>query len=116
MEANEAMKLPNRERAVIAPDKLTDYLLNVEHKREGTKARLLTQFGYNSDNWQQLEADIRLYHLDRDVDVVKETMYGMRYEIRAPLQTPSGRVLVIRTIWQVDEGTDYPRLLTLYPD
>lgn len=57
------MKLPNRENAVIAPDKLTDYLLNVEHKRGGAKARLLVQFG-----------------------------------------------------WQIDDGTDFPRLITLFPD
>jgi hypothetical protein len=41
------MRLPNRERAVIAPDKLTDYLLNIEHERGGAKARLLAEFGYN---------------------------------------------------------------------
>jgi hypothetical protein len=35
------MKLPNSERAVIAPEKLVDYLLNIEHKRGGAKARLL---------------------------------------------------------------------------
>lgn len=110
------MKLPNRENAVIAPDKLTDYLLNVEHKRGGAKARLLVQFGYNSEDWQQLEADIRLYHLDAEVDVVKYTMYGTRYEIRAPLKTPSGRTLTIKTIWQIDDGTDFPRLITLFPD
>ena len=44
------MRLPNRERAIIAPDKLTDYLLNVEHERGGAKARLLAEFGYNKDN------------------------------------------------------------------
>jgi hypothetical protein len=110
------MRLPNRERAIIASDKLTDYLLNVEHKRGGPKARSLAQFGYNLNNWRQLETDIRQYHLEAEVDRVKETVYGIRYEIRAPLQTPSGRPLVIRTIWQIDEGTDYPRLLTLYPD
>ncbi|RIK15444.1 MAG: hypothetical protein DCC52_18700 [Chloroflexi bacterium] len=110
------MKLPNREKAVIAPDKLTDYLLNVEHKRGATKARLLIQFGYNSANWQQLDADIRLYHLNTEVDLVKQTVYGMRYEIRASLQTPSGRALMVRTIWQIDQGADVPRLITLFPD
>jgi hypothetical protein len=110
------MKLPNRERAVIAADKLIEYLLNVEHKRGGTKARLLGQFGYARESWQKLETDIRLYHLDAEVDVVRLALYGLRYEIRAPLQTPSGRLLVVRTIWQIDEGTDFPRLITLFPD
>jgi predicted transcriptional regulator len=110
------MKLPNRERAMIAPDKLVEYLLNVEHERGGTKARLLAEFGYNQDNWRQLDMDIRRFHLDAEVDEMRRTLYGVRYEIRALLETPSGRTLTIRTIWQIDTGTDVPRLITLFPD
>ncbi len=110
------MKLPNYERAVIASDKLVEYLLNPAHKRGGTKARLLARFGYTVQNWGQLETDIRNYHLDADVAVTRQTSYGMRYEIHAPLQTPSGQALTLRTIWQIDEGTDFPRLITLFPD
>ena len=110
------MKLPNRERAVIASDKLIEYLLNTTHKRGGTKARLLGQFGYGPDNWRQLETDIRQYHLESEVDTVRETPYGTRYEIHAILKTPSGRTLNVRTIWQIDQGTGFPRLITLYPD
>lgn len=110
------MKLPNSENAVIAREKIVDYLLNTEHKRGGAKARLLTQFGYRVKSWQQLESDIRLTHCNAEVDAVRQTMYGVRYEIRASLQTPSGHALVVRTIWQIDEGTDAPRLITLVPD
>jgi hypothetical protein len=46
------MKLPNPERAVIAPDKLVQYLLNTEHKRGGHKARVLGDFGYHVADWQ----------------------------------------------------------------
>jgi hypothetical protein len=110
------MKLPNPERAVIAPDKLVQYLLNTEHKRGGQKARMLGDFGYHVAHWQQLQSDIRRFHLPAAVEVVRQTPYGTRYEIRAPLQTPHGRRLTVRTIWQVDEGTDFPRLITLFPD
>jgi hypothetical protein len=109
------MKLPNPERAVIAPDKLVQYLLNTEHKRGGHKARVLLDFGYNVAHWQQLQSDIRRFHLYADVEVVGQTPYGTRYEIRAPLQTPNGRMLTVRTVWQVDEGTDFPRRITLFP-
>jgi hypothetical protein len=110
------MKLPNPERAVIAPDKLVQYLLNSEHRRGGHKARVLKGFGYDAALWQQLQADILRFHLHVDVELMRETPYGTRYEIRAPLQTPSGRILTVRTVWQIDEGADFPRLLTLFPD
>jgi len=110
------MKLPNPERAVIEPAKLIQYLLNTEHKRGGHKARVLLDFGYHIDFWQQLQADLRWFHLQAEVEVVRQTAYGTRYEIHAPLQTPNGRTLTVRTVWQIDEGTDFPRLITLFPD
>ena len=110
------MKLPNRDRAVINAGKLRGCVLDTEHKRGGTKARLLARFGYHRDQWRQLEADIRERHVEADVHVVRSSPYGVRYEIRAPLRTPVGRELMVRTIWQIDEGTDVPRLITLFPD
>jgi hypothetical protein len=110
-----AMHLPNRTLALITQEKLIDYLLNTEHKRGGTKARLLERFGYTFQNWRQLEADIRS-GLETEVDVMRTTEYGTRYEIRMTLQTPRGLPLTLRTIWQIDGGTDVPRLITLYPD
>jgi hypothetical protein len=110
------MKIPNSECAVIEPSKLTEYLLNTEHKRGGSKAKLLIQFGYSPNNWQQLEADIRKFHLTVNVNVVKETAYGMRYEISANLLTPINRSLPVKTVWQITTGTDFPRLITLVPD
>jgi hypothetical protein len=90
-------------------------LLNTEHKRGGSKAKLLTHFGYSHDNWQRLDADIRKFDLIADVNVVKETAYGIRYEIRANLLTPIDRSLLVKTVWQIDSGTDFPRLITLVP-
>lgn len=91
------MQLPKRTLAVIAQDKLTGYLLNLRHKRGGSKARLLARFGYTVQNWERLEADIRR-GLEQEVTVVRETDYGRRYEIRMTLPTPSGEPLTLRTI------------------
>ena len=110
------MKIPNRDRAIIEQTKITEYLLNTQHKRGGSKAKMLLQFGYSLENWQQLESDLRQFHLNADVDIVKETAYGVRYEVRAALITPTSKQLFVRTVWQIDKGTDLPRLITLIPD
>jgi hypothetical protein len=34
----------------------------------------------------------------------------------AMVNQESGRILTVRTIWQIDEGTDFPRFITLFPD
>jgi hypothetical protein len=110
------MKLPNADNAEIAPSKLTEYLLNPMHRRGGGKANLLISSGYQSDNWQQLEADLRRQHLTADVTDTRTTEYGQRFEIVASLNTPSGRALLLRSVWQIDTGTDHPRLITIYPE
>lgn len=110
------MKLPNAERAVIAAEKLRDYLLNPAHRRGGPKARVLNALGYFAENWERLEADIRAQHLTGHTEQESETAYGTRYEIVAELVGPSGRGATFRSIWQIDLGTDSPRLITMYPE
>jgi hypothetical protein len=109
------MTVPNADRAIIAPEKLTRYLLNMSHKRGGPKARLLLSVGYRSDNPRSLESDLRAQHLTLDVTRTSENAYGVVYEIDGPIKTPSGKTLRFCSIWQVDAGTDVPRLITMYP-
>lgn len=110
------MKIPNAEHAVISRAKLFDYLLNVGHRRGGAKARLLVSVGYQREAWQLLEHDLREQHLGEDVAAMSRSDYGVRYEIVAPISTPSGETLSFRSIWQIDAGTDTPRLITMYPE
>lgn len=110
------MKIPNGDRAIIERSKLVNYALNVSHERGGSKARKLIRYGYSPDKWKQLELDIRKYHLTADIRIEKATRYGMRYEIRAALPSPVNRQLYVKTVWQIDNGTDVPRLITLVPD
>ncbi len=110
------MKIPNADDAVISREKLRDYLLNVGHRRGGAKARLLLSLGYQPEAWQVLEQDLRKQHLGEDVIATSRSDYGVRYEIVAPITTPSGRAVSFRSIWQIDAGTDAPRLITMYPE
>src|SRR5687768_16328190 len=90
------VKIPNADKAIIAQDKLCDYLLNVAHRRGGSKAKLLLAMGHSADDWQRLEADIRHHHLQADVACEAESDYGQRYEIVASLPGPSGPTVMFR--------------------
>jgi hypothetical protein len=107
--------VPNADRAIIATEKLTGYLLNLSHKRGGPKARLLQSVGYRSENPQTLESDLRAQHLSLDITRMHETAYGVVYEIERPIKTPSGKSGRFCSVWQVDTGTGVPRFLTMYP-
>ncbi len=110
------MKVPNARRAVIERAKLVDYLLNPEHVYGGPKAKLLRSLGYAIDDWSRLESDIRSQHLTQDVSATREVAWGVRYEIVGLLAGPAGKSVMFRSIWQIDRGTDAPRLVTMYPE
>jgi hypothetical protein len=110
------MKVPNGDQAVISQDKLCNYLLNVAHRRGSSKAKMLLAMGYLPEDWQRLESDIRVQHLNSEVDSVMNTAYGIRYDIVAPLQGPVGQAVMFRSVWQIDTGTQLPRLITMYPE
>jgi len=110
------MGIPNAHLATIAAEKLRDYLLNAEHERGGSKARLLLSLGYRRIEWDALERDLREQHLPLEPRLVKPNDFGVSYEIRGPIRTPSGRALVFRSIWQIDAGAEAPRLITMFPD
>ena len=109
------MRIPNADPAIVAPTKLTTYLLNVSHKRGAAKARLLLSLGYRSDDPERLESDLRTQHLSLDVTRTSENAYGVVYEIEGPITTPTGRTVRFCSVWQVDTGTDLPRFITMYP-
>jgi hypothetical protein len=109
------MTIPSPDRAIIAAEKLTGYLLNLSHKRGAAKARLLLSLGYRPDTPETLEADLRTQHLSLDVSRTSKNAFGVVYEIEGPIHAPSGRTVRFCSIWQVDTGTDVPRFITMYP-
>ena len=74
------MTVPNADRAIIAAEKITGYLLNVSHKRGAAKARLLLGLGYRTDAPDALESDLRTQHLSLDVTP------GLRERVRRRLR------------------------------
>jgi hypothetical protein len=109
------MKFAPRE-AVIAAEKLRDYLLSPTHPDGGAKATYLGRLGYTQEDWARLDRDLRDQILSREVDPARPSAYGQKYEILGPLTGPSGATGWVRTIWIVRTGDTSPRLVTLIPE
>lgn len=101
--------------AVIAPEKLRDYVLSPTHPDGRAKAAYLARLGYTQADWPRLEADLREQVLSLDAVPVKQSAYGQKYEILGPLTGPNGLAAWIRTIWIILTGETVPRLVTLIP-
>jgi hypothetical protein len=109
------MKLPNLENLVVEREKIAEYLLNPAHHYGATKARFFAAFGFCAEKWEQLAEALREHGRTHDVAKVRDTNYGTQYAVDGKFKTPDGRCPRLRSVWQMDEGTVAPRLITAYP-
>ena len=103
------MFVPNAAQAVIATPKITDYLL----KNPG-KAKFFLAFGFTLAQWHVLR-DALLRHVVIH-EYAKEILLddGVKYIVEGFLQSPDGRNPQVRSVWMIDDGRSYPRLISAY--
>lgn len=109
------MYLPNAANAYIPPAKILDYLLALDHSEGGSKANFLMRFGFNRERWQDLAQALRIHGASYAVGSVTDTPHGPMFTVDGVLITPDGRNPVIRSVWIIDLGRDFPRLVSAYP-
>lgn len=100
--------------AIIAPAKLTQYLLKLLPQDD--KSKFLAQAGYTQENWQQLEQDLREQILPLDAVFTEQTRFGTHYQIRGTLTGVNQVVLPVVTIWMMEKATGQTKFITLFPD
>ena len=108
------MKLPNGNRADLGT-KLSDYVLNPEHRHGRYKARVLvSSLGITRQNQQLLADALRKAATDStDVISIGDQGFGEIFEIRFPLATDRGQATVL-SAWIIRRGEDFPRLVTCF--
>jgi hypothetical protein len=109
------MKLPCSDKLIVENEKITGYLLNLDHRYGATKAKFFMALGFSPDEWSKLADALRKHGRTHAVAASRETGYGPRYVIEGKLATPSGVQAFIRSVWQFDKGSIAPRLITAYP-
>ena len=106
--------MPNAERAFIHPDKITRYELEPEHDEGGDKARYFIDHGFSLEQPEQLRDALLQHAHEHEVVRVESTRYGVQYIIEGEMEFPDGGVRRVRSVWQIDTDTDYPRLISAY--
>ena len=109
------MRLPNAHQARIDRQKITHYLLSSVNPRGRAKADFFQRFGFNINRWEELAYALKLQAASHEVARVVETPYGPRYHVDGAIETPDGRNPWVRTVWQIDLESDFPRFITAHP-
>lgn len=108
--------LPNYEKASIPDAKIFDYVLNMDHPTGRNKAIVFDKvLGYNKSNGDKLISAIR-EQLPQMECISRKGKYGVQYSGKMNLTGPSGRTASVKIAWQIDNGTDFPKLTTIYVD
>jgi len=100
----------------IAPDKITKYLLNLDHRTGGPKAKFFIGGGFSPDDPKAL-AEALKRHFRGNQPTVREPdgCGGERLVIDAPMEVPDGRNPMVRSVWDIDRGETVARLITAHP-
>jgi hypothetical protein len=108
------MKLPNSEKAFVDIAKLRDYSLNPEHESGGHKARVFrAALGLTLDDAEWLRVELLRIAREGDSVVGELSPFGQKYVVDAAL-TVNTRTAIVRTAWIVENGSDFPRLVSCY--
>jgi hypothetical protein len=108
------VKLPNGDRAVIDPRKVTDYSLDPGHEEGRHKAHLFQSLlGINRQNAHLLLEAIEKAAANGEAANGKLDQYGQRYVIDIAFSGPGGEA-TLRTAWIVRHSEDFPRLVTSF--
>lgn len=109
------MRLPNASLALVAKEKVVDYLLNPAHPDNGGKAEFFGSLGFRREEWELFARALRDLAAAVEATERLESAHGVKYVLEGGLVGPGGRAARVRTIWIVDRGRNRPRLVTAYP-
>ena len=73
-------------------------------------------FGFQIGAWAVLADGLRRVVANNEVLEVRATGYGNSYRVCGELLAPDGRRPRVVTIWQIDAGSEVPRLVTAFPE
>lgn len=108
-----AMRLPNRKRVLVDLVKLREYSLNPDYQSGGHKARVFrAALGLTLDDAEWLRAEVIKIATESDAVIGEPSPFGQKYVIDAWVF--GARSAIVRTAWIIENGTDFPRLVSCY--
>jgi hypothetical protein len=114
-EETDLAKLPNLETASIDAEKLYCYILSPTHPVGRFKAAFFKKLGYSDENWRDFEQSLRNLIFSQEAIETEESRYGKKYIVEGPVESPSGDIVQIVTVWVILKNESVPRFITAYP-
>jgi hypothetical protein len=108
-------KLPKAHEAIVAREKIVDYLLSTTHKDGAPKAAYFAALGFDASNPDGFKEAIIKHAVEGQVTSQVTSEFGEKYIVEGPMSGPAGTSSGIKSVWQRDTDESPPRLVTAYP-
>ena len=111
------VSMPNHQNAVTPKEKFVNYSLDYDNPNDRGKAEAYEKaLGFNKSN-----ADVLINQIDQAIKTesvspieVSPTEFGVKYKYRIPVKGVNGQIKNVIAVYQIDKGTDIPRMVTNY--
>jgi hypothetical protein len=103
------------EAAIVDLRKINDYLLSLTHPEGRSKARFFISHGFTTGEPELLVAALLRHAREGKVRLSRRNVFGNIHTVRGSLLTPDGRGPIVESVWIIEFGTEFPRLITAYP-
>jgi hypothetical protein len=100
---------------VVDDAKVRDYVLSPAHPVGRFEARFFVSLGDTAEEWWRLRDDILALARTGQVAFETDGPYGRKFEVDGILGAPAGRSAMVKTVWIIRAGEDFPRLVTVFP-
>lgn len=109
-------RLPNADKAIFEPKKLTKYALDPNNTHGGAdKARVFqSALGYNQGNYKDLMDKVKSGIMQQKAVNKGYSQFGKKYQVDLPISGPNGQTKMVRTAWMKDKQTNKIKLTSLY--
>lgn len=109
-------KMPNRDKSYVDDLKITDYLLNPYHKCGSAKEKYFRKYGFSLKDIEVFRSALINHAVNQNVAKQITSEYGEKYVLICEIETPDKRNPCITSIWIINYGEEYPRLISAYPN
>lgn len=109
--------MKNYAKAKTPIEKFTKYSLDYDNKNAAGKAEAYEKgLGFTKENAIDLKKQIHNAVTQGTIKPfdVSESEYGTKYKYRIPVTGPNGKTKNVIAVYQIDKGSDTPRLITNY--
>ena len=111
------ISMPNHQKAITPKEKFLDYSLDYDNPNSRGKAEAYEKtLGYNKDNADGLIKQIEDAIREEIISPIETTKseFGTKYKYRIPIKGVNGQIKNVIAVYQIDEGTEIPRMITNY--